>query len=185
VKRRQQAPPKHNYQCTWYYIPKDRNLHLYHSKPLTLWVEHYFSYHHCSAVQQELLLHSDITKCICPLNCWIKCPNLGSELLSFCGSINFQHNLHNKCEQFFFNKFENLFNIQQSVGDETQTVQLVLKNAVSAQKDFLEICINPLSLTFWFPSSTLCTQVACDEVVQLCLCVIIHKAHLIIIVLRM
>jgi hypothetical protein len=36
VKRRQQARPKHNYQCTWYYIPKDRNLHQYHSEPLTL-----------------------------------------------------------------------------------------------------------------------------------------------------
>ena len=67
--------------------PKDRNLHLYHSKPLNLWAQRYFSYHHCSVVQQELFLHSDTTRCIWPLNNRIKCPNLGSELPSFCGGI--------------------------------------------------------------------------------------------------
>jgi hypothetical protein len=32
---------------------------------------------------------TDFTTCIWPLNSWIKCPNLVSELLSFCGSISF------------------------------------------------------------------------------------------------
>jgi hypothetical protein len=35
------------------------------------------------------------------------------------------------------------------------------------------------TFSFWFPTSTLCTHVACDDVLQLCLCVIINKAHFI------
>lgn len=81
---KQQAPPKCNYQFTWHYIPKDRNLHQYHSEPHISSVEFYF---HCSVAQQERLLHSDITRCIWPLNNWIKCTNLGSALPSFRGGI--------------------------------------------------------------------------------------------------
>ena len=33
------------------------------------------------------------------------------------------------------------------------------------------------TFSFWFPTSTLCTQAACDDVLQLCLCVIISKVH--------
>ena len=65
------------------------------------------------------------------------------------------------------------------------SLKMLYLYSLNAQKKSLEICINPLSLAFWFPSSTLCTQVACDDVLQLCLCVLIHKARFIIIVLRM
>ena len=46
------------------------------------------------------------------------------------GVFSFQHNLHEKHEQFL-NRFENPFNKQQLVGNETQTVQFVLKNVIS------------------------------------------------------
>jgi len=64
------------------------------------------------------------------------------------------------------------------------SLKMLYLYSLNAQKKILEICINPLSLTFWLPS-TLCTQVACDDVLQLCLCVLIHKARFIITVLRM
>jgi hypothetical protein len=47
----------------------------------------------------------------------------------FVAVFNFLHTLNDKHEQFL-NKSENLFNNQQFVGNETQTVQLVLKNVV-------------------------------------------------------
>ena len=92
-------------------------------------MERPFSYHHYSVVQQELCFTLtlqgvyDLQTTEFNTQTWVQ------NFQVFVAVFNFLHNLNEKHEQFL-NKFENLFNNQQFVGNETQTVQLVLKNAV-------------------------------------------------------
>ena len=70
--------------------------------------------------------------------------------------FSFQHDLHKKHE-YFLNKFENLFIKQQFLGNETETVQYIVKNALkypyclnAQKKKNVKIHFNTCTVHFFF-----------------------------------